>query len=149
MDRASALQFLNSLLGQRLCYGLKSPDTDLYDFGLGQFIKTYDFKGNLCEVSTHTLHATCRFKIISRSYPDKTNIFDEESDANEFDSHISNLIGLPIVRVALSEKNDLWLDFHDYWMVFATFEDGEESWRYFLTNDNSQLLVASNVWLRP
>lgn len=30
-----AFKFLQTLLDQPLCYGLKSPDTDLYDFGFG------------------------------------------------------------------------------------------------------------------
>lgn len=29
-----AFKFLQTLFDQPLCYGLKSPDTDLYDFGL-------------------------------------------------------------------------------------------------------------------
>ena len=74
--------------------------------------------------------------------------FYEDTPSEIFQKEVERLIGLCPKRVGLSDKNDLWLDFGDYWVVFATFEDGEESWRLFTPGSAEPHWVVSDSWLR-
>lgn len=143
-----ALEFLRTLVDQPLCYGLKSPDTDLYDFGFGNMINVINPYGGEKEVCTHILHVTCRFKVIWKNGERRVDKYYEDTPCEKFHSEVNRLVGLKVSRVALSDKNDLWLDFGDYWVVFATFENGEESWRFFSSNIGGPHLVASDSWLQ-
>ena len=136
-----AMEFISALVGQPLCYGIKSPDMDLYDFGFGSAVSAAGLKGKVCE---YTLHVTCRFKVIWRNAEKRVDVYDESSPCKRFHSELRPLLGLKVRRIALSDKNDLWLDFGDCWMVFATFEDVEESWRFFTYDKNKPHLVASD-----
>ena len=140
----SAISFLQTLNNQQLCYGMKSPDTDLYDFGFGEFVEFVSRDRNTRELCTSVLHVTCRFKVIWRNKKRRILRFYEDTSHIKFHSEIQHLIGLRIQRVALSSKNDLWLDLGDCWIVFATFENGEESWRLFTLKEESPHLIASN-----
>lgn len=142
-----AMDYLTRLVGKPLCYGIKSPDMDLYDFGFGERVRVSSAYWGERDVCTHILHATCRFKIIKLGAEASVEIFDEDTPAERFSSRISRLVGLKVKRLALSDKNDLWLDFGDFRMVFATFENGEESWRYFTCNKDEPHLVASDLGL--
>ena len=132
----SALDFLQTLVGLPLLYGIKSPDMDLYDFGFGEKVNC-----------TYALHVVCRFKVIHTKGDYRVDRYFEDTPCEQFHMAISSLIGMKVNRVALSDKNDLWLDFGDYKVVFATFENEEESWRFFTTNTNDPHLVASNSHL--
>lgn len=145
--KQNAIKFLNSLNGMPLLYALKSPDTELYDFGFGELVETVNRCGRQKKIATYTLHVLCRFKVIARGPEHKVDKYYEDTPSEMFHSEINRLLGLKVRRVALSDKNDLWLDFGDYWIVFVTFEDGEESWRLFTINDDLPHLVASNSWL--
>lgn len=142
-----ALEFLQTLVDQPLCYGIKSPNMDLYDFGFGDVISTMNLHGKVKNVCTHILHVTCRFKVIWKNGEHRVDKYYEDTSCDKFHSEIKRIIGMKVRRVALSDKNDLWLDFGDYWIVFATFENGEESWRFFVYNTEGPHLVASNSWL--
>lgn len=142
-----ALEFLRTLVDQPLCYGLKSPDTDLYDFGFGNMVNaTSPYRGGK-EVGTLILHVTCRFKVIWKNGECRVDKYHEDTPCEKFHSEVMRLVGLKVRRVALSDKNDLWLDLGDYWIVFATFENGEESWRFFTSGIDAPHLVASDSWL--
>lgn len=143
-----ALEFLQTLVDHQLCYGLKSPDMDLYDFGFGNTIDIINRQKNERESCTHILHVICRFKVIWKNGERRVDIYYEDTPCEKFNCEIERLIGLKVVRVALSDKHDLWLDFGDCWMVFATFENEEESWRIFTPSTDAPHLVASNSWLR-
>ncbi len=143
----SPFEYLQTLVEQPLCYGIKSPDMDLYDFGFGDTV-TIDCNGKTRDVCIHILHVQCRFEVIWRNGERCIDIYDEDTSAESFSTDVIPLIGLKVKRVALSDKNDLWLDFGDCWVVFATFENGEESWRYFMYNTDDPHLVASDSWLR-
>ena len=73
---------------------------------------------------------------------------DGDTPGKQFRAEIQPLLGLAVERVAVSDKNDVWLDFGDYWVVFATFENEEESWRFFASDISAPYLVASNSWLK-
>lgn len=103
---------MQNLVGKRLCYGIKSPDTDLYDLGFGPY----------------TLHAICPIEIRDRSGAER---YDMNTPSEQFRQRLQRLIGRRVRRVALSDKNDLWLDFDVCHMVLVSWEDGEESWRLF------------------
>lgn len=142
------LEFLQTLVDQPLCYGLKSPNLDLYDFGFGNVVSVVDSQGKEQKVYTHILHIICRFKVISKNGEHRVDKYYEDTPCEKFHSEIKRLIGMKVRRVELSDKNDLWLDFGDYWVVFVTFGNGEESWRLFTSNINVPHLVAANSWLR-
>lgn len=142
-----ALEFLRTLVDLPLCYGLKSPDTDLYDFGFGNMVNVMNPFGGGKEACTHILHVTCRFKVIWKNGERRVDKYYEDTSCEKFHSEVKRLIGLKVRRVALSDKNDLWLDFGDYWVVFATFENGEESWRFFTSDIDVPHLVASDSWI--
>lgn len=142
-----ALKFLQSLVDQPLCYGLKSPDTDLYDFGFGNIKNTTKPYRGAKEVGTLVLHVTCRFKVIWKTREYRVDKYYEDTTCEKFHSDVKRLLGLKVRRIALSDKNDLWLDLGDYWIVFATFENGEESWRFFTSDIDAPHLIASDSWL--
>ena len=145
--RKQSLTFLESLIGAPLCYGIKSPDMDLYDFGFGPMINVPSRHNSMREVGTFCLHIICRFKIISKVGERSVNRYYEDTPTEEFHCAIMPLIGLHVKRIAISDKNDLWLDLGDYWIVFVTFENGKESWRFFTFTEDRRYLVAADNWL--
>jgi len=142
-----AISFIQTLVNLSLRYGIKSPDVDLYDFGFGKIVEVAGLCGEKKESCTHILHVTCRFKVIWKNGESRVDKYYEDTSSEKFHSEVQRLLGLKVRRVALSDKNDLWLDFGDYWVAFATFENGEESWRLFTSNREAPHLVASNYWL--
>ena len=132
--------FLNQLLNQPLSYAIKYPDTELYGFGFGEERETDD----QIMLPPYILHVLCRFKIIYKDGSRKVQICHEDTEPKAFNKKIEPLIGLSVKRVGLSDKNDLWLDFGAYWVVFATFEDGDEAWRFFISGSDKPHLVATN-----
>jgi hypothetical protein len=64
-----------------------------------------------------------------------------------FTTNIMQLVGLVVKRFALSDKFDLWIDLGDYWIVFVTWEDETESWRFFTPGSDDPHLVVSSSWL--
>ena len=142
-----AFKFLQTLLNQPLCYGLKSPDTDLYDFGFGDTENPMRPYGDGKGVGTLTLHIQCRFKVIWKNGEQRVDRYYEDTPSEKFHSEVKDFIGMKVRQVALSDKNDLWLDLGDCWIVFVTFENGEESWRFFISGTNTPHLVASDSWL--
>lgn len=144
--REDAMLFLQSLVNQPLCYGVKSPDTELYEFGFGSLVETVGLRGEK-KCCTYILHIMCRFKIIYKKEKRPTTQYYEDTPCEKFLSEFQHLIGLNVKRIALSDKNDLWLDLGDYWIVFATCENGEESWRYFTKNQEIPHLIAADSWL--
>ena len=146
--KQDAADYLCSLTGQPLLYAIKSPDTDLYEFGFGKLVEVVNRCGKQKKIGTHILHAICRFKVIQKKGKHQIDKYYEDTSCEKFHSEIQRLLGLKVERVAVSEKNDLWLDFGDYWIVFATFENGEESWRFFASEIDAPHLVASDSWLQ-
>ena len=134
--------FLDSIIGQKLAYAIKSPDTELYDFGFGEERETEDKR----MLPPYILHVLCRFKIIHKDGSRKVNVCHEDTTPETFNKKIEPLLGLSVKRVGLSDKNDLWLDFGAYWVVFATFEEDDEAWRFFISgSDEPHLVATSNV----
>ena len=71
------------------------------------------------------------------------NCFYENTSSELFCDAIEDSIGMEIIRIALSSKNDLWIDLGDCRIVFVTFEDNEESWRLFSSNEEQHLVASS------
>lgn len=145
--KQDAVDSLHSLTEQPLLFAIKSPDTDLYDFEFGELVEVANRLGDKKKIGTHILHVICRFKVIWKNGEHRVDKYYEDTSCEKFHAEIQHLFGLRVKRVALSEKNDLWLDFGDYWVVFATYENGEESWRFFTSDIDTPHLVASNTWL--
>ncbi len=140
------MEYLNTLVGQPLRYGAKSPDTELYDFGFGDEIEVDSPHWGRITVCPLVLHALCRFRVISRDAERRVDTYYEDTPSEQFHQHIKHLLGFTVKRVGVSDKHDLWLDLGDYWMVFATYENGEESWRFFHYHSDKHL-VASDLWM--
>ena len=143
----SAIELLNMVISHPLVYAIKSPDTELYDFGFGDLVSCKGRHNKVREVCMYTLHSLCRFELINKADTKKRMRFYEDTAVDVFRHHISPLLGKCVKRIALSEKNDLWIDFGKYWLVFASFENDEESWRFFTANAMMPYLVASNTTL--
>ena len=140
-----ALSFVQILVGKMLCYGIKSPDTDLYDFGFSQKKHVDDPWEIPVEEHDLILHATCNFDVVCKNGIRRVDKYHADTPCEEFNSEITNIIGLCVKRVAVGTGNNLWLDFGDYWVVFITFDDGEESWRLFSPIEDGKHLVATNI----
>jgi hypothetical protein len=145
--RLKATEYLQTLVNQPLLFAIKSPDTELYDFEFGKEVVSVNRHGNPKRVGTHILHILCRFEIIRKTGEPHVDWFYEDTSSELFHSEVQHLMGLKVIRTALSDKNDLWLDFGDYWVVFATFNTGDESWRFFTSEKTTPHLVASDCWL--
>ena len=144
--REQALCYLENLVGQSLCYGIKSHDTELYDFGFGETKWIVDGRKRTKCINLHNLHILCDFKVIFRTENRGHKVYRSNTNHIEFEADIQNLIGFSVKRVALSDKNDLWLDFESCWVVFITHEDSEESWRYFMWGEEKPHLVVADSW---
>ena len=131
-SRERAIAFLQSLVGQSLSYAIKSPDMDLYNFGFGDSLQ-------------YILHVVCRLKVIWKDGSSRRDCYDEDTPSDIFSRAIEQILGAPVKRIELSDKNDLWLDCGEFWIVFATFENGEESWRVFAANGVGKHLVAADI----
>lgn len=142
-----AVEYIQMLISQPLCCGIKSERTELYVFRFGCVANAPNLHGESV-TSIYNLHILCGFKIIRKIGKKSIKEYSSNSLPSIFKNDINHLIGLTVKRVKLSDKNDLWIDFGDYWMVFVTNEDGEESWRFFSSCENSPHLVASDKWVR-
>lgn len=145
VERATALESLQSLVNQSLVYGIKSPDTELYDFGFAKASEYENGRDKQQREFDLVVHCVCCVRVIRRSVKSVVERYDGDSDYSVFASSIGRLLGLPVKRVALSDKNDLWLDFGEYWMVLVTFEDDEESWRFFSSGGGTPHMVVTNT----
>ena len=132
------------LTGTKLAYAEKNADNESFDFGFGETAGK-DF--------TYALHVTCSFDVIPRDEAleagERVRVFGYDASAAEFQNYISAFFGKEIIRVAVNEKNDLWLDLGDYWVVFDTDEySDDEAWRLTETASGAPALIASGMELR-
>ncbi len=139
--------YLQSLIGLKLCYGIKSEGCELYDLGFFVYEEQLPLSKKDWPATAYALHAFCDLKIIGRKKPCSVTICDATTSPKKFSQIISGIIGKTVDRVALSEKNDLWLDLGDDWIVLVTSEDDLESWRLFIPYSGLPHLVASNARL--
>ncbi len=134
------------LVGSKLISRKRYMDTELFCF---EFLK--EMPSSLpseTSLPVHLfLHAQCRFEILYRgSYQNAERIeITGESNTSVFLNATKGLLETSVLRVEVSAKNDLWLDFGDYWVVFATCDDGEESWRFLIPSICQTHMVASNL----
>ncbi len=148
--RTKALKYLNVLVDTTLCYGIKSPNLDLFDFGFGELKEFQDSRGKIRKTSSYVLHAMCPFKLMLQDGTKRIKLFDAEVSCEKFNEFYKGWQDFSVKKVGLSDKNDLYLDFGDFWLVFITAENNIESWRFFETNNlNSHLVVASSWIVLP
>ncbi len=135
----------DTLCNQPINYIVKSPDMDMYDFGFGQDVITIDFNGLSTKVSKYVLHAVCNIEVMWRDKTRKSDLFFEDTPVEKATTLASCISGFKVKRVALSDKNDLWLDLGLCWIIFITNEDDEESWRFFSFSsaDNAHIVATS------
>ena len=135
---------LNKLVGQKVQYAKKSPDTELYDIGFGEMRKTIMYNG-----SEHSVSTLCRIKVVfcESSLKKQIKWFDSVSSSEEF-SHIeNNIIGLEVISIDVNERNCLKVDLGQWVLVFFPNGDDEESWRFFSPYSEEPHLVVSNSWI--
>lgn len=143
ISRAEAESVLQKLVGCPLCYGIKSSDMDLYDFGFGdcEVVKGWCNKERF--LAAFTIHAVCCIEIIGSKDNTTSVLYDADTPCEQFHGDIAALLGLTVKRIALSKKNDLWIDLGKYSIVLITYEDKEESWRFFADNDLLSDVITS------
>ena len=141
-----AIQYLQKVVDVSLIYGIKSPDTELFDLGFGAYMKRIRSDGTCMDFPSYALHILCEIKVIWKKGKRATYYYDASTSVSEFDLAMRRLFGLKVRRVELSDKNDLWLDFGDCWVVLITHESGQESWRFITSNKSEAHLVVSDVW---
>lgn len=140
ISQEKALELLQSLVGTPFTYGFKSPDMDLFDLGFGENIQFINFLGKTQETRKYHLHFTSEFHLEWKN--GVNDIYDIDTETDEFQKDIQPLLGLPIKRIALSSKNDLWLDFGVCYGCVVTYEDQRESWRFLIPGTDAPHLVA-------
>lgn len=146
--KEDATSRLNALVGQVLTYSHKFNNSNIYAFAFGNYVTVTTPEGRRKEVCKLTLHVQCRFKIIKKTGNDCVVTYYEDTPAEDYNLDAKNLLGLRIKRIALSEKNDLWIDMDRYWLVFSTFENDDEAWRFFTPYSDAPHLVASGIDLK-
>lgn len=138
-------EFVSELEGWSIAYGIKSPDMDLYDFGFVKAENAISYDGNV-DSCRYILHAMCRFEIIWQNGTKDVEAYYEDTPADVFREKVKRILGLPIRRPSLSEKNDLWLDLGECWIVFATYEEQEaDSWVLFVRGLKGPFLAATDT----
>ena len=143
--REYALTTLLKLVGCCFRYGLKSHNMDLYDLGFGEDVHFLNCLGNTQTACKHTLHFTCGIKLFWKD--GRINEFGPTTESPMFSVAVEPLIGTVVRRIALSDKNDLWIDLDSCKMVIVTYEDSHESWRYFSPGTGSSHLISSGQHL--
>lgn len=136
-----ALTSLSGLVGCCFRYGLKSHDMDLFDLGFGEDVCFLNCLGNTQTACRYTIHLTRG--IILYWKDGCINEFDSATEGHAFSVAVAPLIGAIVRRIALSEKNDLWIDIGLCNMVIVTHEDSYESWRFFSPGTSSPHLISS------
>lgn len=145
--KEKALKYLQTLVDKPLCYGIKSPDMELYGFGFGEWVSVPGKNNQMHRKCTHIIHVLCNFEVIWRNGRKQVDKYYDDTPHEKFHLEIQKLLGLTVKRVGLGEFNDLWLDLGDFWIVFTTDDGGEESWRFFMSDSGAPHLVASDTWL--
>ena len=159
------LSFIQRLVGQPIEYVYKHPQwCDLFEFGFGKWVANEnhdalsDFAfgkwlNNHLEVhedgkrTEYVIHTVCPIKVVWRKRNKRIEVIDEQTDSAILSNVAKHLTGQTIKRVGLSDKNDLWLDLDEVWIIIVTEEDDEESWRLFTADVKKPHLVASNSWI--
>lgn len=137
ISAAEAKALLDTMVKQPLRWAIKSPDVELFDLGFGGEGET---------MPPYVIHAICPVKVVSHQNR-QVHVFQGNADPGKFRKDMEGLLGLQVLRTSLSDKHDLWLDLGDYWVIFVTFEDGEESWRFFQPHQQEPHLVATDKTL--
>lgn len=136
--------FLQKLVGLELFHGIKSPDIQFYDFGVGYPVESESYNQLRRILSPYIIHATCNFEIVWVSNG-KVDYFNHVTNKSLFDNYfVSKIKGLKIKKITLDNNNELCLFFDECFIKFSPFNDNIESWRIFSTVEkNSPHLVAS------
>ena len=100
--KESAILYLQTLINQPLCYGIKSPDTDLYDFGFGELVEVMGWCGKR-KSCTQVLHVMCRFKVIWKKEKNRIDEYHEDTNSEKFHVDIMRLVGMAVRRIGLSD----------------------------------------------
>lgn len=137
--------YLNCIVGMPLQYGIKHSDLDLFQLGFGESISLESWNGQALKINKYAIHFDSALYLYWKNR--KVDKFYSDTQAEEFNVVFSKLLGKHVERIALSDKNDLWLDLGDCRMVIVTRDDDEESWRFFLPRTNQPHLIASSSTL--
>lgn len=136
---------LSCIVGSPLQYGIKSSDLDLFQLGFGESISLEYWKNQSLEINKYAIHFDSALYVYwENGKVDK--LYSNVQEA-EFNMVISKLVGKLVKRVALSTKNDLWIDLDDCKIVVVTRDDEEESWRFFLPRTHYPHLIATSTTL--
>lgn len=138
-------RYLNCIVGTPLQYGFKHSDFDLFQLGFGDCVSFEKWKGQTLAINRYAIHFDSAIYLYWKH--GGVDRFDSSTADNVFSSAISKLIGTHVKKIALSEKNDLWIDLGECRIAVVTRDDCEESWRFFQPRTENPHLIASSVTL--
>lgn len=147
VTKDAAEGILKPMLGQPLHYSRVHIEYDMFEFGFGPLFRQLGPNGMYRMVCPYTIHTQVPYLTIKDRKRRRAKDYYWDTTPEVFYRGTKKLIGLEVKRVGLSEKNDLWIDLGDYWIVFPTYENGEESWRFFTPGSDRPHLVASDSWV--
>ena len=137
--------YLNGIVGEPLQYGIKTSDLDLFQLGFGESISVEYWKGKLVEINKYAVHFDSAVYLYWKD--GKVDMFYPDAHTSSFNLAISKLVGKIVKRIALSSKNDFWIELDNCRMVIVTRDDEDESWRFFCPRTRQPHLVASSTTL--
>ena len=137
--------YLRSIVGSPLQYGIKHSDLNLFQLGFGDCVSFEHWKGQTLEINRYAIHFDSAIHLYWKD--GEVDRFEPNAEENMFSSVISKLMGRYVERVALSDKNDLWIDLGICRIVVVTRDDDMESWRFFQPRTSHPHLIASSTTL--
>ena len=145
----STEEYLSSIIGLPLHYVLKSPDTELYDFGFGEPRKIDNWYGKTRRLCPYTLHVLCDFSVLDSRERIAEIEFNGNSTPEMVEPVMKGLIGKKVQAVKIIQDHDLIIEFEFKRLWFITNSDFEESWRFFATDLKQPHIVASmhELWV--
>ena len=145
----STEEYLSSIIGLPLHYVLKSPDTELYDFGFGKPREIDNWYGKIRKLCPYTLHVLCDFSVLDSRERIEEIEFDGNSTPEKEEPVMKGLVGKKVQAVKVIQNHDLIIDFKFKRLWFITNSDSEESWRFFATDLKQPHIVASahELWV--
>lgn len=136
------------LVGQTLSLAQKARNCELYSLEFGERRAAAMWPERIDEtVADFAIHALSELQIFRWGRFPGVRTFDGDSDCEDFAETTRELLGLPLLRVKIDGRNQLWLEFRDCWIRLRVLPDEEgpeecEGWRFFRQRSPQPHLVA-------
>lgn len=135
VSEAEGTKFVQQALQMPVVYARKARDSDLYGIGFGTPVRDKT-------VAHFVLHLQCEFDVV---LDQGTQQFNGDTTKEEFNPVAEMLVGQRMVEVCILQNNQLKLQLEHCTIIIRTYDDDDESWRFFDFDGNH--LVAASQWL--